>query len=153
MYAPFPSCTQGQPQQCSFRHFQVWFLDGVKGMGGKREPSLTLSANVTGCVLLEAVQRGTGANLISFCLDWQALLRPPSAWVPPLKRVGRELFSVVSVLLLLHIKTCLRLSLPFPDNVKYTFTWYFPLLSPLLHDQQNDTPSKQRTIQWLWQTM
>lgn len=88
----FHPAHRGDPSSAHSHHFQVWFWIESKKWG-KREPSLTLTANVTGCVLLEAVQRGTGANLISFCLDWQALLRPLSAWVLPLKRVGGKLFN------------------------------------------------------------
>lgn len=57
--------TGGTPETFQF---QVWFGLSQRD-GGIREPELTLVGSVTGRVLLEAAQRGTGAHLISCDLD------------------------------------------------------------------------------------
>lgn len=85
--------------------------------------------NVTGCMLLEAVQRSTGANLISCCLDWQALLHSSSAWVLPQNGWEGNYSMLMSVTLLLHIKTWVDITFASLDDVRKNSGFSFKTFS------------------------
>lgn len=92
-------------------------LVGGRGMG-EEGTWLALMANVTGWV-----SGSTGANLISCCLGWQALLCPVSVRVLPQTGwwAGGGNYSLYSMLMsvtLLHIKLTSTVFRPSQDKVK-----------------------------------
>lgn len=93
---------QSTPQKCPAHPISSLVCIASKDWG-TREPELTLMPSVTGRVLLEVIQRGTGAHLISCCLDWHAPLRPLSAWVLPREGWVGIYSTLKPILLLLHI--------------------------------------------------
>lgn len=133
---------QRTPQKCSAHPISSWVYTASKGWG-MREPELTLMPSVTGRVLLEAVQRGTGAHLISCCLDWHVLPCPLSAWVL-LQKGGGDYSMLMSILLLLHIKTGIDVGLAFSWQCE-TLTGFpsktlFLLCSHHTHKTNEKTP-------------
>lgn len=116
---------RGAPPKC----FNFKFgLDWVKGMGGQRSPNWHWWEVWQGGCFWKPAQRGTGAHLISCGLDWQALLRPLSAWALPQKGwVGN--YSMLCLCCYYYISKPAPIFIwPSHDNVKNTLAW-----SPFKH--------------------
>lgn len=87
-------------------------LVSVKGVGRKGTWA-DVHGKCDRALLLEAIQGRTGAHLISYCPDWQALLSPLSACGPPQRgRVGNY-SKRMSTTILLHTKICINITFVF----------------------------------------
>lgn len=139
---------RGHPRNVHPLQFQVWF--GLRQRdGGQGSLNWHPCPVWQGSVLLEAIQRGTEAHLISGCLDWQALLRPLSAWLLPQKGWVGNYSMPVSVLLLLHIKTHADVDFAFPwqretHTHMISFQTTFPSVSPI-----TQTKPAKKTHHWI----